>query len=375
MAFLVAFLWALGPEASMVPRLTSARAATYEGFGATTPGGAGQPTYWVTHLGDGGSGSLRDAVAQGYRNIAFRVGGEIRLSQDIYVKGPYLTIDGTTAPAPGITLRSHGLIVSGTAVHDVIVRGIRVRDSQGCDNCGSGQSGSGIIVTAGAYNVVIDQVSVQGACDQALSVVKQAHDVTVQWSIFVGEGCQTNPLPVLIGYQANRVSFHHNLMTKGYERLPQVMWLDSGAQATDTQIDLRNNLMWDWGYAASQIWKGTKANVVNNYYNDPNASDNGKKRAIYFCKAGSTAPQCDGTDPKLYARAYIAGNVSGHSPDITTYLNSLGTESQPFSAPTIAMSDACTAAQQVLANAGVRPLDAVDKKYIAMVSISPCTAP
>jgi hypothetical protein len=374
MVFPMVFLWSLERAGSIMPSLTSARAATYQGFGASTPGGAGQSTYRVTHLGDGGSGSLREAVAQGSRNIVFNVAGEIKLSKDIYVKGSYLTIDGLSAPSPGITLRYHGLIVDGSlGARDVIVRGIRVRDSQGCDSCSSGQYGSGIIVANKAYNVVIDRVSVQGAYDQAISIVKEAHDVTVQWSIF-GEGPSSKSFPILIGSRSRRISFHHNLVLRGYERMPQVMWSDNGDTATDTQADLRNNIFWDWGFAASQIWKGTKANVVNNYYHDPNASDNGKKRAIYFCKSGSKPPQCDGTKPTWYARAYIKGNVSGHGGAISDYLNSLGTESQPFSAPTITMTDACTAAQQVLANAGVRPLDAVDQKYISMVSIAECTA-
>ena len=46
----------------------------------------------------------------------------------------------------------------------------------------------------------------------------------------------------------------------------------------------------------------------------------------YFCNAKSVEPQCDGNDPTLYARAYIAGNVSGHGAAYTDYLNELGTD-------------------------------------------------
>jgi hypothetical protein len=80
----------------------------------------------------------------------------------------------------------------------------------------------------------------------------------------------------------------NNLLVKAYERMPQVKWSDSGGQATDTQLDFRKNVVWVWVYAGSQVWKGTRANLVNNYYYDPDAGTSGKKRAIYFCEADST---------------------------------------------------------------------------------------
>jgi hypothetical protein len=210
-------------------------------------------------------------------------------------------------------------------------------------------------------------------------VDKGAHDVTIQWSIFAEGKNASHNLPILIagksastGGQTRRVSFHHNLIVKGYERMPQVKVDSTGEKATDTQLDMRNNLIWDWGYAATQVWQGARANVVRNYYHDPNASDNGKKRAIYMCHAGSKSPGCQSSDPKMYARAYIRENVSGHGPSISDYLNSLGTESKAFSAPTVSTTDACTAAQQVLAEAGVRPLDAVDSEYVGLVNLTSC---
>jgi pectate lyase len=346
------------------------RAETFQGFGASTPGGTGQKVYRVTNLADDGPGSLRDAVSQGKRSVVFDVAGDIQLRRDIYVRGSFLTIDGLTAPAPGITLRNHGFMMRGDlGAHDLIIRGLRVRNSIGCDTCNS--SGAGISIGRKSYNIVLDHVSVQGAEDQALGMGKGAHDITVQWSIFA-EGAGKN-LPVLIA-GVQRVSLHHNLFIKGYERLPQIKWSDRGVQAAETQTDMRNNLFWDWHFAASQIWKGAKANVVANYYHSPNASEASQRRAIFMCHAGSKPPQCDGTKPQWYARAYIADNVSGQGPAISDYLNRLGTESMPFSAPALKTTDACTAAQQVLAKAGVRPLDAIDRQYLSQVSLSACPA-
>ena len=348
-------------------------AQSYEGFGGSSRGGVGQPIYLVTNLNDAGPGSLREAVSQGNRQVVFEVAGDIQLQRDIYVHGAFVTIEGGTAPSPGITLKNRGLLIHGLAgAHDIIVRHIRLRDSVGCDTCDT--SGAGIGISRDAYNVLVDHVSVQGAQDQDISVGRGAHDVTIQWSIFA-EGKGHN-LPILIagvsretGAVARRVTMHHNLFIKGAERLPQVKWSDKGEQATETQVDLRNNVIWNWRSVASQIWKGTRANIVANYYYNPNVGGNAQKRAIYFCHAKSKPPQCDGTKPEWFARAYIADNVSGHGTETTAYLNNLGTESKPFAAPSVETSNACTAAQQVLANAGARPLDAGDAQYIAQVTL------
>lgn len=350
----------------------SALAQTYQGFGSQTSGGSGKPVYRVTTLNDSGAGSLRDAVSQGNRYIVFDKGGEIRLSQDIWVGGANITIDGTTAPSPGITLKDHGLVISGSrGARDIILSGLRVRNSKGCDSCST--TGGGVLVTMNAYNIVIDRVSVEGSQNFSISVSKGARDVTIQWSILADNSL----LSLISGTQSSvtrRVTMHHNLLIKGYERMPQAKWSDTGAQATDTQLDFRNNIVWDWGYSGTQIWKGTRANIVSNYFHDPNASDGGKRRAIYICHARSQSPNCQTSNSSLYARAYIRGNVSGHGPAITDYLNSLGTESSPFSAQSVSTSDACTAAQQVLNSAGLRPLDSVDKALLSLVSLAPCNA-
>ena len=353
-------------------------ASSYEGFGASTAGGTDRSVYRVTTLQDGGPGSLRDALSQGDRYIVFDVAGEIALTSDLWVRGAFTTIDGTTAPAPGITLKNRALLIHGSkGAHDVIVRGIRSRNASGCDSCAS--TGVGIGIGTDAYNVVLDRVSIQGFDDEAISVGRGAHDVTVQWSIFAEGKNASHNLPILIagkssstGAHTRRVSFHHNLVVKGHQRMPHVALNTTGEQASELQMDMRNNVVWDWVSMGTQVWRGAKANVINNYYYDPNAWDNGKRRAIYFCHAKSVAPQCDGKDPTAYARAYIAGNVSGHGAAISTYLNSLGTESSPFPNAAVSTTDACTAAQQVVAKAGVRPLDSVDQQYLSTVTLVGC---
>jgi hypothetical protein len=92
----------------------AAAASRYEGFGTTTGGGAGRPRYRVTTLADSGPGSLRDALSLGQRHVVFDVAGDIRLTRPLSVQGSFVTIDGESAPPPGITLRDHGLSSTST---------------------------------------------------------------------------------------------------------------------------------------------------------------------------------------------------------------------------------------------------------------------
>jgi subtilase family serine protease len=331
-----------------------AHASVPEGFGAATPAGNGKPIVHVTNLNDSGAGSLREALSAGNRTIVFDVAGTIRLTSQIYVRGSYITIDGTTAPSPGITLAGEGLAIHGSGgsyydcgsrcygVHDVIVRGLRIRDSVG----------DGLRIAHGAYNIVVDHVSIQGSFDGNLDIT-ESHDVTVQWSVLAeGGDVQKN---MLIKYSPSRVTLHHNIFVAAQQRNPQVKINDEGDAATDTTLDMRNNVVWDWlnGYG-TYVWMGPRANVVGNYYSSPNSDASEQADAIRVESA----------------RAYVAGNVSGDN--LSRDVNSSGTETSPFPAPPVAMQGACDAAWSVLAGAGVRPLDSVDQTYVGRITLRGC---
>jgi pectate lyase len=60
---------------------TTTPASSHQGFGASTPGGAGGAIIRVTTLADSGPGRLRAALrGGGHRTIVFDVAGEIVLS-------------------------------------------------------------------------------------------------------------------------------------------------------------------------------------------------------------------------------------------------------------------------------------------------------
>jgi hypothetical protein len=334
---------------------SASHSSEYQGFGAETPGGSGQPVYRVTNLGDFGPGSLRDAVSRGNRYVVFDVAGEIILSDNIRVSGPYITIDGFTAPPPGITIKNRGLYVRGIdGAHDVIVRGIRVRDAAASSSTDCMQ------VSHGAYNVVVDHVSTYGCGDGGIDLTFGPRDVTVSWSILASPA--TGKKNMLIQDLPRQITLHHNLYIKSDSRNPQVRMDGSGTPATETTVDMRNNVIWDWGPGSgTHIRYGPWVNVINNFYaaNGADARD-----ALIVCPG----PECDDSNPASAARVYAHGNISADGID----LDARGNQSTPFPAPQVDTQDALTAACLVLSDAGVRPLDAIDQQYLSEISLPWC---
>lgn len=110
------------------------------GGGWQAVGGAGCPkgkcgdVYHVTTLADAGPGSLRNGILNrvGPRTIVFDTAGVIELrNPQIKVRLPYLTIDGFSAPATGITLQDAECdadrMLGILSTHDITFRGLRWR--------------------------------------------------------------------------------------------------------------------------------------------------------------------------------------------------------------------------------------------------------
>jgi len=339
--------------AFLVLLLTSAaHSSEYQGFGAETPGGSGQPVYRVTNLSDSGPGSLRDAVSRRNRYIVFDVGGEINLSSRIHVKGSYITIDGFTAPGPGITLKGWGLYMWGKdGAHNIIVRGIRVRNS----------AGDGLHVSKGGHDIVIDRSSVAFAGDGNIDITEGAYNVTVSRTI-LAEPAAGNKNMLIMYDNPRRITLHHNLFIKAESRSPQVQTDGFGTPATETTVDMRNNVIWDWsGGYGTRLRYGPRVNVINNFY----AANGGDARdALIVCPG----PECDDSNPASAASVYANGNISADGIN----LDARGNQSAPFPAAQVDTQDALAAACVVVAEAGVRPLDAVDQQHLSEISLPPC---
>jgi len=100
-ALVVLFLCGLNVPGFALPSFPGA-----EGGGAESIGGRSGRIMEVTNLNASGSGSFKAAwEASGARIVVFRVSGIIDLQwSDIYIRSPYITIAGQTAPGGGILL-------------------------------------------------------------------------------------------------------------------------------------------------------------------------------------------------------------------------------------------------------------------------------
>jgi hypothetical protein len=343
-----------------------------EGFGATTRAGNGEAPYHVTRLADTGPGTLREALSRGRRRIVFDVGGTIALESVLRVRGPFITLDASSAPSPGVTLTNHGLAIRGSdGAHDVLVRGLRVRGPV-TRQASAKSSHDCVSISHGAYNVVIDHVSISGCRDGAIDITGDSRhldglptrNVTVQWSILAD-----TRKTMLVKYGTARITLHHNLFVRGLVRLPHVSRERQPADP-DLTVDMRNNVVWDWaGGFGTSIVAGATANIVNNVYGNPGGALRDRQQAVVVCRGTTTEhPEICGTGPAVGAHAYVEGNVSLDAVD----LDRAGTVAVPFAAADVATTAACPAARRVLADAGAGPRDAVDAGYVAMVALGTC---
>jgi pectate lyase len=243
------------------------------GFGTDTPGGRGGQIIYVTNLNDSGDGSLRSALmASGRRLVLFRVSGTITLKQDIRIKEPYLTIAGQTAPGEGVQIRGAHIRIE---THDVIIRYLKVRSGD-LENGSTEENRDAITINDldQAYNIVIDHSTmIWGPDIGGLSFLNGTHDATVSYSI-VGEGLYLSHHPeanlASSGHSMSmnitaldslvpprRITVHHNLLTTSADRNPRII----GGK----NIDIVNNVIYNWKYSSSQ-GNPRSLNLINNVY-------------------------------------------------------------------------------------------------------------
>jgi hypothetical protein len=332
-----------------------ALAQAFEGFGATTPGGTGKPIARVTNLNSSGAGSLAAALSGSNRYIVFDVGGTINGAMLVVNGLSFITIDGTTAPPPGITI-SGGQLVFEDGSHDIIVRNVRSRNS--ADDC---------MRVFNSHDIVFDHVSAGPCGDGALDITEGSYNVTVQFSMFYNDSTDGSPGTMLIKYGGTRnVSVHHNLFT-GRERHPLVSFSgdDPGCcVGTTLMLDFRNNIVWNWGRSngtqfgfGSRVDHGAWANLVNNFYQAAGSYPNLKNLAIQLNANG------------VGGRLFTSGNVSGNGVNLNSYGNVGSVIGSPVS---ITQHTACAAAALVRAGAGAQPRDSRDQTIIAGVSLAGC---
>ena len=232
-----------------------------EGFGMYTTGGRGGSVYHVTSLADnGGNGTLRKAVeSDAARIVVFDVSGTIHLTRALAIKGNK-TLLGQTAPGDGICVADYPVTMGGD---NIIVRYMRFRLG---NKYVANHEGDGL-GSMDHHNIIVDHCSVSWSIDECLSVYG-GKNITVQWCIASQSLKNAGHSKGAHGYGGNwggsGASYHHNLVAHNESRTPR-LGPRPGTQ-TDERMDMRNNVIYNWGGEGCYGGEGMNVNMVNNYY-------------------------------------------------------------------------------------------------------------
>lgn len=243
--------------AGHTPLFASAQALTPHSGWTKTKGGDGGRVLRVTSLASEGLGTLRAALAvTGPRRILFDVAGVIDLGRkSLAIRDPFVTIDGTSAASPGITLIRGGISVS---THDVVIQHIRVR--AGADGAApkSGWEVDGLSTNA-AHDVIVDHCSFAWATDENLSASGPRFaggDTVEAWR----------------QHTSRRISFTRNIVAEGLSHSSHAKGEHSkGTLIHDnvTEVLIAGNL-YAHNYERNQLFKGgAHALTANNLIYDP----------------------------------------------------------------------------------------------------------
>ena len=296
-----------------------------EGYGRYVTGGRGGKVYRVTNLNDSGAGSLRWALSQsGKKTIVFGVSGTIHLESELKINDN-TTIAGQTAPGDGICLADFPCSIKGS---NVIVRYMRFRlgnKSITPEKASSGEyDGWDGFGGFDHQNIIIDHCSVSWSIDECLSVLGNKN-TTVQWCL-VAQSLVKGHSKLSHGYGGNwggdHASFHHNLMVHHTSRTPRL-----GPRPTTQMrewMDMRNNVIYNWGGNGCYGGEAMKVNIVNNYYKPGpgTPTNNNKDKRIAGIGIRTTEYVTENPSYKaawhIWGKFFVEGNVNSKHADVTS---------------------------------------------------------
>ncbi len=302
-----------------------------EGHGRYVTGGRGGEVRHVTNLNDSGEGSLRAAVSDGAKKIiVFDVAGVIALDSELKM-GANTTIEGQTAPFPGITLRYNTVRPGGNS----IIRFIRFR--RGAER--NSNDGADATWQRNLNGLILDHCSMSWSTDELASFYDN-NNFTMQWCM-LGEGLNAGHSKGAHSYGGiwggKLASFHHNFLGFVQNRAPRFcgarynwtgyksnekykdgtyQW-ENAVQAEN--VDFRNCVMYNWGTGGCYGGPGGGyINIVNNYYKAGPGTSN-KTRVTQIDAANSGNSEDNSTYWGLSSRYYINGNYVTAAPEPQNY--------------------------------------------------------
>lgn len=295
-----------------------------EGFGRYTTGGRGGAVYHVTTLEDTNSkGSFRWACNQkGARTIVFDVSGTIYLTSSLNLQYGDVTIAGQTAPGDGICIADWPFTIKAD---NVILRYLRFR----CGNRNVAHHEGDGLGAMDRHDIIVDHCSVSWSIDECLSVYG-SKNLTVQWCIASQSLQNAGHSKGAHGYGGNwggsGASYHHNLMVHHTSRTPRLGPRPS--TQTDERMDMRNNVIYNWGGEGCYGGEGMNVNIVNNYYKPgPTTEKRDQTRQMRIAAVGirtSSYTAHDSDKPNewdkmwhVWGKYYVNGNVNTKYPKVT----------------------------------------------------------
>lgn len=327
-----------------------------EGFGSHTPAGRGGKIIKVTNLNDSGPGSLRAAIdTDTSRIIVFEVSGTIKLFSPIYLRHPFITIAGQTAPSPGINIRDGFFAVR---THDVFIQHLRFRVGDQGENP-SIRDGINIQYPK-TYNVVIDHCSISWGIDENCGINTGVQNITIS-NCILSEGLDvsynkkgSHSKAILVGEKSTNLSILRNLVAHHMDRHPNL----KGGSETIAVNNLWYNAGRRWVSISDPDNNGPQkyTNIGDVFLNGNNTTADAIYRIHETVKEGTQIYIAD----IIYSGRFLINRAS-FNPIVSA---------PPIWHPSIRVMPAAEVEQWVLAKSGARPADrdVVDERIIHEVA-------
>jgi hypothetical protein len=321
---------------------------------------------------------LRECVnGAGPRICVFELSGTIRLTSNLTISNPEITIAGQTAPSPGILLRGAALAVRAS---DVLVQHLAIRAGDDPDGPAYGVRDTLKIETPDPIqNAVIDHCSISWGLDENVSTYKAWDNVTISNSIISEaldsslheKGAHSYGGLVSSNTNSSRISLVGNLFASNSARNPLT---------NATRFIFINNVVYNPRKAAVMLYNTagitSDNSIVGNVFIDGPST---YSTALPIRLVGSSSG--NGTHEFLSgSRLYLADNLaSSFTGDIKSIIynqTSLNLDGlKLFSAPAwpaglkVLPTNGDTVLNYVLKNAGSRPgeRNSVDARVVADV--------